>query len=256
MRRINSLNAGLVSYWPLHEASGSRFDLTGAANTLTDINTVTQNPGRQIYAGQFTSANSERLNRANNALVQTGDIDFTYCAWVYLDSKPAFSPFVIKFSAVAGNYEYQLYYDGGADRAEFVVCRATDLAQVVTANNFGAFALATWHFVVGWHDATADTVNIAVNNSLPNSVATGGALQAAGTADMNLGGFSGGANFVNGRICEVGFWKRILSTRERLWLYNKGRGRSYPFDGRYSNAMLGRDRLGLAGGRRVRAIEE
>lgn len=249
---INSLYAGLVSYWPLHEASGNRADLTGAANTLTDTNTVTQNPGIQIYSGQFTAANSERLALTSNASVQMGDIDFTFCFWAYMDTKPTAASWIIKFAATAGNYDYQLYHDGTADRWKFIVTRATDSPQTVTATNAGSVALSTWHMVTGWHDATADTVNIAVNAITPDSAATGGALQAAGTADFNLGGYSGG-NFVNGRMAEVGLWKRVLTTQERLWLYNKGRGRSFPFDGRFSAAMLGRHTY-MVGSRRSRLV--
>lgn len=238
---INPLYAGLVSYWPLHEASGTRYDLVGTANNLTDNNTVTQNPGIQVYGAQFTAANSERLSIASNANVQIGDIDFTFCFWAYMDSKPAAASWIIKYSAVSGNYDYQIYHDGTADRWKMIVTRATDSAQTVTANTAGSVALSTWHMVTGWHDATADTVNIAINDGAADSAATGGALQAAGTADFNLGGYSGGF-FVNGRMAEVGFWKRVLTTRERRWLYNAGRGRSYPFDGRYSLSMLGRSR--------------
>ncbi len=236
---INSLKAGLVSYWPLHEASGNRSDMTGAANTLTDTNTVTQNPGIQVQAAQFTAANSERLALASNALVQMGDIDFTFCFWAYMDSKPAAASWIIKFAATSGNYDYQIYYLSATDRWQAAVCRATDSAQTVTANTFGAAPLSTWQMVTMWHDATGDTLNIAVNATAPDSVATGGSLQAAGTADFNLGGYSGG-NYINGRMAEVGLWKRVLTTPERLWLYNKGRGRSFPFDGRFSPAMLGR----------------
>lgn len=249
---INSLKAGLVSYWPLHESSGTRYDLVGTANNLADTNTVTQNPGIQVYGAQFTSANSERLNIASNANVQTGDIDFTFCFWAYMDTKPTVASWIVKYSAVAGNYDYQIYHDGTADRWKMVVCRATDSAQTVTANTFGAASLSTWHMVTGWHDATADTVNIAINATAPDSAATGGSLQASGTADFNLGGYSGG-QFVNGRMAEVGFWKRVLTTQERLWLYNKGRGRSYPFDGRFSPAMLGRHTY-MVGPRRSRLV--
>ena len=239
-----SLLAGLVDYWPLHEASGDAYGMN-TANQLTDTNTVTQNPGIVDFARQFTAANSERFTVASNANLQAGDIDFTVAAWVYLDSKPANNiQGVSKDSATAGAREYILAWDNGGDRFYFAVYRATDSAKIATANNLGAPALSTWYFLVGWHDATGDTVNIEANGSgAIDSTATTGALQAASTAAFNIGARSNATQFWNGRICEVGFWKRILTQQERVWLYNNGLGRTWPFDGRPGTAMLGRHPL-------------
>lgn len=246
---MNELNFGLVSYWPLQEQSGNRFDLTGCANTLTDMNTVTGNPGVSYPASQFTAATNEYLTIASNANLQTGDIDFTFNFWAYMDTKPATVSWLIKYSAAAGNYDYQIFYTSATDRWQMAVARAVDSAQIVTANTFGSAPLSTWQMVTGWHDATANTVNLSINAGTPDSQATGGALQAAGTANFYLGGFAA-ANNVNGRICEVGFWKRVLTSRERLWLYNKGKGRSFPFDGRPSIAQNGRFVTGFGMGAR------
>ena len=76
----------------------------------------------------------------------------------------------------------------------------------------GAPVIGTWYFIVGWHDSVANTVNIQVNNGAVDSVATGGALQAAGTAELRIGGRDDIAPFhLDGRVDEVGFWKRVLT---------------------------------------------
>lgn len=238
---MRSLYSHLISYWPLHEASGNRIDLVGQTNLLTDMNTVTGNPGIIENAAQFTSATTEYLTIASNSNIQTGDIDFTFNFWAYMDTKPATVSWLIKYAASSGNYDYQMFYTSATDRWQMAVARATDSAQVVTANTFGAVSLSTWHMVTGWHNANADTVNLAINAGAPDSAATGGALQAAGTANFYLGGFAA-ANNANGRMCEVGFWKRVLTQQERSWLYNNGRGRTYPFDRRLNgDSQLGRD---------------
>lgn len=241
---MRSLYSNLVSYWPLHESSGNRVDLVGQTNNLSPTNTPTGNPGIIENATQFTAASSQYLTIASNSNVQTGDIDFTLTAWVYMDSKPAnLMEIVSKYAATAGNAEYLLYWDNAADRLNFACYRATDSLKTVAASSFGAPSLSTWYFVCGWHDANADTVNIEINTGVSDSVATTGALQAAGTANFSIGALGTvGSQYFNGRICEVGFWKRVLTRQERTWLYNNKGGRTYPFDWRLTaEGAIGRD---------------
>lgn len=232
---MRSLLSHLVSYWPLHEASGSRYDVVGAGNTLADTNTVTQGNGIQVAAASFARANSERLDLSSNALIQTGDIDWTWCFWCNFASKPAGVMSIInKYAATSGNAEYYIYWNNSTDRLMCDVYRATDSAQQVSASNFGGVTAGVWNFVAVWHDAAADTINIEINNGVPNSQATGGALQAAGSAALAFGGNAGIGLYYDGLLSEAALWKRVLTRQERAWLYNSGRGRTYPFDGRIS----------------------
>lgn len=250
---MQSLSSGLMDYWRMWEASGNR-ESTMGRNTLTDNNTVTGNPGLVLNAAQFTRANSERLSLASNADVTAGDISFTVACWAYLDSKPAGLMFMLnKDGTTAGQREYALFWNNATDRFNFNVYTATDSAKAALANTLGAPALATWYFITCWHDAAADTVNIEVNMGGVDSTATTAALQAASTAEFAIGARSGGTLFFDGRICEATKWNRVLMKQERWWLYNNGLGRSYPFDGRISLAMLGRERgqLGRHHKRRV-----
>lgn len=236
---MNSLYSGLVDYWRLWEASGNRASALGK-NTLTDNNTVTQNPGIVLNAAQFTNANSESLTLATNSDVETGDIDFTIAAWAYLDNKDTQQGIVSKDDASAQR-EYGLKYGPtGTDRFQFTVYTPTDVARTVSADALGSPAINTWYFLVGWHDANANNVNIEVNGSFLDSAATTASLQAAQTSAFTIGGFSGSL-FLDGRVCEVGFWKRVLTQQERWWLYNNGLGRTYPFIAA-SHAVMGRRR--------------
>src|SRR3990167_4965451 len=135
-------------------------------------------------AGQFTAANNEFLSIASNASLQTGDIDFTCAAWVYLDSKTTYRFIAAKDggSTIAGDREWAMVYDSALDRFVFNVFLATDSIKQAVAGNLGVPATGAWYFIVGWHDAAANTVNIQVNNGTVNSVATTGALQAAADA--------------------------------------------------------------------------
>ncbi len=83
-----------------------------------------------------------------------------------------------------------------------------------------------WHQVVAWHDATADTLNIQVDNGAVTSVSYSNGAKDT-TFALSVGGFADGTYVLNGRVDELAFYKRVLTSGERSWLYNNGLGRSY-----------------------------
>ena len=91
---------------------------------------------------------------------------------------------------------------------------------------FGAASMDTWYLVFAWHDATADTINIQVNDGGVDSLATGGNAPANRSGLFCIGTEYGSGKF-NGLIDQVGFWKRTLSSIERTRLYNDGNGLAY-----------------------------
>lgn len=228
-----SMKTNLVGHWSLEAASGARVDDIGG-NTLTDGNTVTQAVGKVGNAAQYTAANSEFLALADNAALSMGDIDFTLAAWVYLDSKTAIRPIISKYGG-AGNREYILRYNSGNDRFDFLVSNdGTNSAPLVTAATFGSPSLATWSFVVGWHDSVANTLNIQINNGTVDSAAhTTGVFD--GNTAFEVGSRTIGSQFFDGRVDQAAVWKRVLTTQERTDLYSGGVGLAFSqFSGTYT----------------------
>ena len=119
----------------------------------------------------------------------------------------------------AAQQEYNLRWDAATDRFLFAIHGE---GKTVSANNLGAPALATWYYVVAWHDAAANTINIQVNNGTADSTATAGDAPVDSAADfrMSLSGFSVD---VNGRIDEVLFTKEVLTAAQRTQLYISGK---------------------------------
>lgn len=215
-----ALKSSLISYWKCDEASGNLLDAHGS-NELTDTNTVTSDTGKINDARQFTAANSEYFTIADNASISTGDIDFTFAAWVYLDSKAANRRIIAKTDN-GSNTEYQLTYRQSVDRFDFYIANGT---IGVEANNLGSPSTATWYFIVAWHDSVANTMNIQVNNGTADSGATGGTGPTDTAQDLQVGRLA--SEYMDGRIDEIAFWKRTLSDSERTQLYNGGSGLSY-----------------------------
>lgn len=219
----SSLLTSLQAYWKLDEASGTRSDAHGA-NHLTDNNTVTQAAGKLDSAAQFTASSSEYLSLADNAALSTGDIDFTLCAWVYLDSGGERAA-VTKWTSAGNQKEYALLTEADSKPYLYVSHNGVNLASV---NAAAALSTGAWHLLIGWHDAAADTLNLQVDNGSVNSAAhTLGVRD--GTGQFNLGALEGAGYFMNGRIDGAGMWKRVLTSGERSALWNAGAGLDYPF---------------------------
>jgi len=150
-----TLTTNLVAAYKLNEGDGSRYEEL--------------NPGTGP-AAQFTASNGEYLSHIDDASLRTGDIDFTLSAWVYLDSKVN-GRIVAKLDGTT-NFEYSILYNQpGVDRFVFTVSSDGSTTANVQANTFGAPSTGTWYFVVAWHDATANTINIQINNGSVDSLA-------------------------------------------------------------------------------------
>ena len=224
-----TLPTSLISYWKLDETSGTRVDSFGT-NDLTDNNTVTSGTGKVGNAGQFTLSNSEYLSHADNASLSTGDIDFTIACWFNPDSIAVNSCLMAKgVASVSFGDEYDLRLLS-ASSVRLTVNDGVSVSNTVEGG--GPFSTGAWYFIVAWHDSVANTINIQVNN--------GGILSGAHSAGSynSTGQFLIGAvpttipsSFWDGRIDEVGFWKKVLTSQERTDLYNNGNGNTYNSSG-------------------------
>ncbi len=219
-----ALTDNLVSYWSLDEASGTRNDSHGA-NHLTDNNTVASAAGKIGNAGQFVRASSEYLSRADDATLSAGDIDFSLTAWVYLDSKPGSQMTAVSKYGVGAEREWTLYWNSASDRFAFY-CVGGAGENGMDATGAGAPTLGAWYFLIVWHDAAGNTLNLSVNNGTAASLAfTFGSQDSP--AQFRIGSRADAGLHWDGRIDEVGFWKRVLTSAERTELYNGGAGLSY-----------------------------
>lgn len=224
---LPSLLSGLVAYWKLDEASGTRSDSVGA-NHLVDNNTVTQAAGKLGSAAHFAAASSERLSTSDSAALSTGDIDFTLAGWVWLDTKTGSRVLFGKDGPVSGGREFRVLYESSTDRFRFAVSPDGTATTVVVASAAGSPAANAWYFVVAWHDATANRIYIQVNDGPVESVAhTPGVID--GANPFEIGATTGNGVYMDGRLDAVGVWKRVLSVAERTDLYNTGLGCDYPF---------------------------
>jgi concanavalin A-like lectin/glucanase superfamily protein len=221
-----SLLAGAVEWWSLSEPSGVRVGSINRLN-LTDNAGVAGYPGvNGTLASAFNAANTQYLSRTSEAALQTGNISFTFVAWVYPDSLTGTQVIVSKDNSVAGTRDYELAPFNS--NLEFNLFTATDVN--VQASISSAMVLSKWQMCIGWFDATLGQAFVERNaNGVIGSSTAGNTLQAASNSEFRIGArqFSGSQAPFNGKIQKVGFWKRVLTPYERTLLYNQGNGLNY-----------------------------
>ena len=222
----------LVSYWKLDEESGERADSHGS-NPLSDNNTVLYDTGKIGNAANFELDNAEYLSHADNAdLSFSGNDPFTIACWVNMETKDGTANRIVSKSAGEGNIEYRLSYRGDdSDAFVFEVSHDGDGSGLNRAEEttVGDPDLATWYFVVAWHDPDADVLAIQVNNNTADTQAhANGVYDGASVFCVGILN-TGEAQGFDGLIDELGLWNRVLTAPEKTLLYNGGDGLAYPF---------------------------
>ncbi len=214
----DALRADAVAYWKLENVN----DATGRGNTLTNNSSSTFASGKVNNAVSLNGS-SQYLNRASNSDMQVGDNTFVIALWVYLASAPP-DDYMVMMKSTGTEDEYYLQVFSSRVFHFYIPDRDFNYLAVVSPQ----VPLETWTFMMFWHDAGADTVNISINNgAIASESVTPG--QPVTDAPVYIGSNLGIDHFYHGSLDEIGFWKRLLTSEERAYLYNAGAGRSlYP----------------------------
>jgi hypothetical protein len=219
----------LVAYWKLEESSGSRIDATGRGNDLAVNGTggVDGAPGISGNAAKFVAASGQYLSHVSNTDLGNGGGSFTVLGWVNFTTNPTYSFMICKQNNTGTNQrEYYLGID--ANGLSFCVNPNGTTSPGDHAVSVVKPATGGWHFVIGWHDANTQTINLQVDNGTVVSAShTTGVYN--GSSEFWLGGFDS-VQYLNGLLDAVGKWNRVLTSYERAKLYNNGLGLQYPFD--------------------------
>lgn len=188
--------------------------------------------GSSDFAADFDAASLQYMSHATNAILETGDVDFTIAAWVYFDSLAADRPIVAKWdNSTSSQREWRLWYNQAAGKLEFSVWNFSGptFADALSAT---AVTTNTWYYVVGWHDSVLNTVNISVNDGAVVTTAYSSGIT-SNTVDFTVGRLTTGATYMDGRVARIGFWKSaasgggVLSAALRTSLYNAASGKAY-----------------------------
>jgi hypothetical protein len=236
--QLNNAAGGVTSYWTLDEASGTRNDSVGT-NNLTDNNTVTQAAGKLGNAAQFTAANSEFLNVADNSSLgfTTG---MSASMWIRQDSLGLDRAFIGKWAyQTDGGWAIQSGNASGnsADISVYIATGATDDGTGCRMDfNDADMSASTWHHVLVVYDGTltgnANRLKVWVDGVQKTLTVGAGSVPSTLRSDgaaLNFGKFGGTwTRYLDGRMDEVRIWPRALTAGEVSQVYNAGNGLNYP----------------------------
>ena len=214
----STLLTGLVAYYTINEASGTLYDSTGNNN----ITTFTGSYGATGKLSNCVSfAGSTQYATVPNAshFTNTSGGSLSINLWIYMTTAHLTSTANLFGSPTTPGFYFPA--DQGTNQY--------DLRYYVTGNAFGdgtvtTYAATTWYMLT--MVKSGGTVSFYRNGSLLGSSSTGN--DATTSSTQYIGGDPSSEPFP-GRIDEVGYWSRAITTGEITTLYNSGTGKTYPF---------------------------
>jgi len=224
------LLTNLVAYYKLGEASDIRFDATNRGNDLTPINAPANAVGKQGNALEIIQASDQEVSTSTTTDLAMGDIDFTLALWVYANDPAGATEYPSPLGKWVPDKEYILYYEQSSGSFGFEI--SADGTTSTTVRVASPLVQGDWYFIVARHKASTDTIDISVNAGTPESTTHSGGCYNGGSPfelGYGYGNIAYGWGHWDGRIDEVGVWKRYLSDAEVTSLYAGGNGVTYPF---------------------------
>jgi hypothetical protein len=223
-----NLMAGLEHYWPLNEASGTRYAVVGGL----DVSSIAA--GTSGGEGRFGDATVQSTNScmATAGTLVHGNRDFTYAIWCYPTNIGV--PGYTMGRWEAGDY-VALIYLSSSESSQWKWHIYNDAQSGYVGYHFASVAQANvWQLVFAWHDAVNDSMGMQVFFDSPTGAgpvytAATGNVSPETSAQVMKFGYSAGANTFVGRQCDAAMWGRIITPDERYWLYNRGKGRKFPW---------------------------
>ena len=202
---ISGLLIGLIAYWRMDEASGTRADIIGS-NDLADTNTVGSAAGLLGTAADFEASNSEYLS---NGLPTGLDLPTSYTIDCYIRPEAVGG---IQILHKRENAAQITIYLNGNQAALYTDAQVLSTPTLANGSDY--------HVAVA-RDGTT-TASVWVNN-----VETTGTMAGTNTplsASLFVGQDNAGANFYDGLMQHMAVWRRTLSDAQIAKRYNGGAG--------------------------------
>src|SRR3990167_8141015 len=219
------LTVGLQHYWKLNETSDDRGDEVSNLY-LSPINAPASASGIRGLAASFQIVNSQSLYVVHNSSLSAGTGNFSISLWYYSGSTGTVEVIASKrsdpLSADTG-FSWQLFK--ASDEVINLQYSSGGNLDSFSASSHGAIAANSFVHIVMWVN-TLDHVGLSVNLSA-NTAIFGSTLYPSTAAFSIANAGTGGVNWLQGRVDEIGMWDKFITAPERAELYGGGTGNTY-----------------------------
>lgn len=215
----------LIGYWSMDRMSGPRFDSHGALHATTIVNAPGYGAGKQDKALNLVAANEQAIAVPDHISLHMGAVSFEIGLWFKAYNITSIIRLMNKWNHMV-TMEYML--DVESSKAMFWMRNAANTQHYgINANDFGTLENDTWYFVTGGYDAVNGWMYVSVNG-VENATETGQVGTYSNVNSLYFGRDQSNSKHLDGLIDEAFVYKnRILTSEERIWLYNSGNGHSY-----------------------------
>jgi hypothetical protein len=226
----NVRTINMFAHWRLDEVTGpsSRVDEINGIN-LSATGSPVGTTGKLGGAVEIT--NTSNYLSSTSSQLRGSDITFGFHGWVNFNAVSN-NAVVLGIWDTSGSFQvsYRLVVSGSSLR--FEVSPDGTIGAAVGITSPIVISAGAWYFVSCWHDASANTVNIKINDGSISSVShTGGVWNSSLTFALGLGFLSGVAsNVSNAKLDSWTFWRNGFPIEPEIGaIYNSGAGDEYPF---------------------------
>lgn len=205
-----------VSRWLLDDNTSTTniVDETGRNNGYASVNSAVMHGTGKVGTGAFTNCAVDKVWAPDAENLKSNYFSVTAWAWQYA-SDPGYPHIVIKpITYVGGNEQFGL--GGNAGKIGFWVKATTMKYALGEAGSMNKLT-GGWHFVAGVYDGT--NVLIYSDGVERGRTAASGAITTS-TEPLQIGRSLSVFTGINGKIDDVRYYGRALSSNEVLSIYN------------------------------------
>lgn len=223
------LTNDLSAYYKFEETSGT--DVTSEVNESTlnsvmYIGTTINQTGKIGQCFTYTTS-TDNVVMSDVSLLQMGASDNAMSCWVYLTTVTN-SEGGYALTIVGGEVGAAIFY---VEPSTGKLCLGS--RNVYSISSDLAVTINEWHHVGYSYDQTANQVTFFLDGTTDVKGYTTEFI--SGASSSMIGEIPGiTSSDLVGKIDELAIWKRKLSTKEILSLYNSGSGLTYPFTTNYT----------------------
>lgn len=219
----DSLNDGLMWYYPLEAATGDRIDSGLGKLDVAQTGTVTNSVGVIGNAATFPGANGNLLSRAFNAIDDLSATNFSMSGWFQASALGSNQEIVYMGTGnrSAGAMVLDIRFFSSQNKIEFAV---SDGSSTNVLSPSTTIPVDTWVFWCVRYNFVTKKMELRLDgNAFESEINPNGALHSPGTQQLVIGSHLSG-NVATCCIDEVGGWNRLITDKEVDYLYSGGSG--------------------------------